>query len=150
MPVVANRRGLTYVELIIALGILGVLSGTAAFAYQSVAQDLRLNQAARVVMLDLTTMRSRALMENLAQRLVFTPERDSYQAQRQTSKGYQDIGAAIALPAGVDLVDCTAAGSAVTFRPRGSASTFGTVILRNVLGRELRVIVDIAGRIRVQ
>lgn len=150
MPVVFNRQGLTYVELVVALGIAGVVVGTAAFGYQSAAQDLRLNQAARVVMLDLTTMRARALAENNGQRLVFTPERNTYQPQRQTSKGYQDLGAAIALPAGIVLSDCTAAGSAVTFRPRGNASTFGTVILRNVLGRERRVIVDIAGRVRVQ
>jgi hypothetical protein len=95
-------------------------------------------------------MRSRALVENVAQRLVFTPEQDSYRQQRQTTKGYQDAGPVIGLPMGIDLVDCSAVGSAVTFRPRGNATTFGTITLRNGLGHERRVVVDIAGRMRVQ
>ena len=48
------------------------------------------------------------------------------------------------------VVDCTAAGDGVGFRPRGYAITFGTITLRNASGDERRVIVDIAGRMRVQ
>ena len=54
------------------------------------------------------------------------------------------------LPRGVELVDCTAKGAAITFRPLGQASTFGTIRLRNEDGLERSVVVDIAGRLRVQ
>ena len=53
-------------------------------------------------------------------------------------------------PTACIVVDCTAAGDGVGFRPRGYAITFGTITLRNASGDERRVIVDIAGRMRVQ
>lgn len=60
------------------------------------------------------------------------------------------VGGATALPREVTIASCNAVAQAITFRPRGNAATFGTVVLRNGLGEEKRVVVDIAGRIRLQ
>ena len=49
---------------------------------------------------------------------------------------YAAIAPATRLPDGVRVVDCTAAGDGVGFRPRGHAGTFGTVTLRNASGDE--------------
>jgi len=145
-----HSHGLTLLELIVALTLVAVLLGAAMFGYSRMRDELRLNQAARQVMLDLAVMRTRALADNTGWRLVFDHDRDSYQPQQQIGNAYQDDGTATTLPAGIDLTGCTASGSAVTFCPRGNAATFGTITLCNSAGRVRQVVVDIAGRIRVQ
>jgi type IV fimbrial biogenesis protein FimT len=144
-----RSHGLTLLEVVVALAIIGVLLSVGVLAYAQMVDDLRLNHAARQVMLDLTITRTRALADNTGRRLVFLPDHDSYQPQVQISGHYGDDGVAITLPAGIDLTGCTASGSAVAFRPRGNAATFGTITLRNRPGHERRIVVDIAGRIRV-
>jgi prepilin-type N-terminal cleavage/methylation domain-containing protein len=150
MGVVRDAHGVTLFELMVALAVSTSLAGIALFSYRQAAEDLRLNQAARQVVLDLTITRTRALAENGARRVVFSTDNGCYQPQRQAGGSYEDDGAPIALPAGIELTDCTASGSAVTFRPRGNATSFGTITLRNPPGRERHVVVDIAGRIRVE
>jgi prepilin-type N-terminal cleavage/methylation domain-containing protein len=150
MAAVRESHGFTLLELIVALAITTTLAGTALLGYQQMAEELHLNHAARQVMLDLASTRTRALAENVGRRLVFLADRDAYQPQRQNGSHYDDDGVAVSLPAGIDLTDCTAASSAITFRPRGNASTFGTITLRNGAGHERRVVIDIAGRIRVE
>lgn len=150
MRVRRDAHGLTLLELIVALMLVAVLLGSAMFGYSRMGDELRLNQAARQVMLDLAVTRTRALADNVGWRLVFDCDRDNYQPQQQIGTAYQNDGTATALPAGIDLTECTASGSAVTFRPRGNAATFGTITLCNGAGRVRQVVVDIAGRIRVQ
>ena len=145
-----RSRGLTVLEVVIALAMLAVVTGIGVLAYARIAEDLRLGHAARQVMLDLMMTRTHALADNTGRRLVFLPEQDVYQPQVQINGHYTDDGAAIVLPTGIDLTGCTAFGSAITFRPRGNAVTFGTITLRNLPGHERHIVVDIAGRIRVE
>lgn len=150
MVIVHNQRGFTLLELVTAMAVAGTLAGIAVLGYRQTFEDLLLNQAARQIVADLMTTRARALADNVGRRLVFLPAQDGYQPQRQNGPRYENDGNVIALPAGIDLTDCTASGSAVSFRPRGNAGTFGTITLLNSPGRQRQVIIDIAGRIRVQ
>jgi len=90
------------------------------------------------------------MAEQRYRRLVFKPAEEIYRRQRREGSVYEDDGAAVTLPPGIDLVDCSAANAAISFAPRGIAASFGTVVLRNLGGRERRVVVDIVGRVRVQ
>ena len=144
-----GTRGLTLLELVVALATLAVLAGTGVLAFARTIDDVRLNQAARQIVLDLVGTRTRALADNTGRRLVFSLDYDRYQPQVQIGGVYSNDGAVVTLPSGIDLTDCTASGSAVTFRPRGNAATFGTITLRNRPGHVRNVIVDIAGRIRI-
>jgi hypothetical protein len=111
----------------------------------------RLGAAARQVVMDLKVARGRAIIGGAAHRLHFAVPGGSYQLERQRPGGaYAAISPRTLLPDGVRVVDCTASGDGIGFRPRGHAITFGTVTLRNGSGDERRVIVDIAGRMRVQ
>lgn len=142
-------RGLTLLEVLVTLSVLAALAGTSAVIYARMIDDVRLNQAARQIVLDLVSTRTRALADNIGRRLVFSVDDDRYQPQAQVGSSYADDGAPITLPAGIDLTACTASGAAVGFRPRGNAGTFGTITIRNRLSHERRVVVDIAGRIRI-
>lgn len=145
-----EARGITLLELIVAVAIVSAASATALWGAHAWLPDFRLGGAVRQVVIDLRRTRARAVAAHASRRLVFNPGRDSYQAQQRADGTYADDGPAVELPPTIDLTGCSAIGGAIAFSPRGTASTFGTVTLRAPTGRELRVIVDIAGRIRVQ
>ena len=146
-----SRRGFTLLELLIAVALAGVLSAVAVPAVQRQVERWRLGAAARQVVMDLKVARGRAILGGAAQRVHFAVPGGSYQLERQRPGGaYAPTGPATRLPDGVRVVDCTAAGDGIGFRPRGHAITFGTVTLRNASGDERQVVVDIAGRLRVQ
>lgn len=146
-----RSRGLTLLELVVALTLAGVLGAVAVPTVQRQLERWRLAAAVRQVVMDLKLARARAIAGGTAQRVRFAVPGTSYRRERQQRPGgdYAPVGPATALPDGVWVVDCTAAGDGIGFRPRGHAITFGTVTLRGAAGDERQVVVDIAGRLRV-
>ena len=142
--------GLTLIELLIALALMLTLAGTALPSYGRSLARWRLDAGARQVVVDLGVARLRAIAENTGHRLRFAPEAPGYAHEREASPGEFEVLAPRALPEGVHVLACTARGSTITFRPRGHATTFGTITLGGPDGAERRVIVDIAGRSRIQ
>jgi Tfp pilus assembly protein FimT len=146
-----SASGLSVLELLTALVIASILGGTALLGYGRMMADWRLNAAVRQVVMDLKVTRSRAIAENTGQRIRFDFPSTRYQRQkREVSSSYVDVGKPISLPDGIETIDCTARGNAVTFQPRGHASTVGTITVRSPEGTERRIIVDMAGRMRVE
>jgi Tfp pilus assembly protein FimT len=143
--------GLSVLELLTAVLIASILSGTAVLGYGRMLASWRLNAAVRQIVMDLKVTRSRAITENTGQRIRFVVPSSLYQRQRrEASSAYADVGEPISLPDGIETIDCTARDATVTFQPRGHASTFGTITLRNPEGAERRIVVDMAGRLRVE
>lgn len=143
-------RGFTLFECVVAMGLLALLAGAAAPSAAALLSDWRLNAAARQVALDLRVTRSRAITEHTAHRLRFPASGPAYQPQQQTeSASYVSDGPPIPLPSGVRIAHCSAVGESVTFRPRGHATTFGTIALVDARGVRRNVVVDMAGRVRI-
>ena len=146
-----NGTCFTLLELLLAIALTAVLSAATLPAYQRALAGWRLNAAARQVVMDLKLTRARAILDAATHRLRFTVPGQSYQPERQRPGGaYESVGPPIELPADVDVIGCSGAGAGISFRPRGVAGAFGTVALRNRDGAERDVVVDIAGRTRVQ
>jgi Tfp pilus assembly protein FimT len=143
-------EGWTLTEALVVVAVLSVLAGTGVLAHQAARPMLALASAARQVAFDLRATRMRAIGEATDHRVRFSLAATVYQVQRSNGAGYVDHGPAMALPAGVSIADCTASGGAISFKPRGNAGTFGTVVLRNVRGDTRSVIVNITGRVRMQ
>jgi Tfp pilus assembly protein FimT len=142
---------MTLLELITALGLMSVLLGTATLHFQSIKPAWELKAAVRQVVLDLKTSRTRAIAEGRPYRLLFDAPGATYERQRQNaSRQYESTGSAIELPPSVQVLDCTARGSAISFQPRGHAGSFGTLTLQNELGDQRQIVVDMAGRARVR
>ncbi len=106
--------------------------------------------AAQQVMADLALVRLRAAATNRSHRLLLPEGEAAYRLQARNGTTYVDTHSPRRLPRGVHIVACNATASSFTFRPRGNAATFGTLRLRNAAGSERSVILDIAGRVRVQ
>jgi prepilin-type N-terminal cleavage/methylation domain-containing protein len=146
-----NCRGLTLLEVLVAMTLAGALAGIALLNFVNMMSAWRLAAAARQIVLELKVARMQAVSENTDHRMRLPFPGSSYLRERREAGGtYVADGPATELPRGVEVVDCTAAGSAITFRPLGHASTFGTIRLRNEDGAERAVVVDMAGRLRVQ
>jgi prepilin-type N-terminal cleavage/methylation domain-containing protein len=146
----SGARGFSLLELVIVLSLASILAGIGVLSHRAMRPALDLSAAARQVVMGLKVARMRAAAENVNHRIVFSAGAGSYQAQRKGGSGYANIGAPIPLPRGIVVVDCNANGSAIGFRPRGNAATFGTVTIGNDQGDVRLVIVDIAGQVRVQ
>ena len=141
---------MSLLEVLAALGLLAVVVGSALVVGEEMGSRLRLNSATRQIIMDLKLVRARAMTEGANYRLRFAEHATTYQRQRREGRRrYVDDGPAIELPSGIEVVGCTARGSAVTFRPRGHASTFGTITLAS-RDAVRQVVVDIAGRMRVR
>lgn len=146
-----GERGLTLLEILVATAFASLIAVMALPGLGEAASAWRLAAAARQIVLDLKVTRVQAISENTDRRLRLPFPASAYRRERREESGaYVADGPPIALPSGVAVVDCTANGGAITFRPLGHASTFGTIILRNESGDERRVVVDIAGRLRVE
>jgi prepilin-type N-terminal cleavage/methylation domain-containing protein len=146
-----RHRGFTLLELLIGLALCGVLTGIALLGLPRLLAGWRLSAAARQVVMDLKLTRARAILDSATHRLRFSAPGTTYQPERQRPSGtYDPIGPPIGLPADVEIVDCSGAGSGISFRPRGQAAAFGTITLRNRAGDQRAVVVDIVGRTRVQ
>lgn len=145
-----DASGLSILELVVTLGLASLLAGISVLSHQALRPGLNLTMATRQVVMDLQVTRMRAVAHNADERMVFSTGGSSYRLQRKNGNTYDDEGTPVELPAGIIVLACTAQASAISFRPRGNAATFGTVTLQNATGDVRSVVVNIAGQVRVQ
>jgi len=91
---------------------------------------------------------ARRFAENMNHRIVFVAARRSNQHQRKPGTGYVIDGAPVALPRGIVVSDCPPIPASVSGTRQ--CGHIGTVSIANTQGNVRRIIVDIAGQIRVQ
>ncbi len=144
-----EERGTTLLDVAIAVGIAMAVGTVIAWNARAWLSDFQLLSAAYQVVGDLRLVRMRALETTTSGRVAFRPGDASYRKQEKAGASYADT-AVVPLPSGIRVADCNALNGAITFTPRGTASTFGTIALQSDDGKTVRVVVDIVGRIRVE
>jgi prepilin-type N-terminal cleavage/methylation domain-containing protein len=143
--------GFSLPELMVVLIVSSTLLATALLAYRPMLARWRLDAAARQIVMDLKVARVSAIAESTDHRIVFPVPGTFYRHEaRQPFGTYGPAAPPTSLPFGVETIECTALGASVTFRPRGHASTFGSITLRNAEGDHRQIVVDMAGRMRVR
>ncbi len=145
-----DGRGVTLVELVAAMSVAAALAGVAVFEFRDLQAEWHLSGAVRQVVLDLRMARIAAIAEARTHGLRFDTAAAAYTPESQDDDGaFTANGLPRRLPGAVRIVECTARGGAVRFRPLGNAASFGTITIEGPDTSSRRIVVDMAGRVRV-
>ena len=147
--------GYTLTELVIVLGILGVVLGLSGTWLSSQLPQYRLNGVVRQIRADLLSARAQAVRQGNPVRVSFTDPQhydiwidhnknrsaDPGEAIESRSIGQDFAGIVIEFNRNKDLI----------FNPRGTASNFGTIKVSNIskTSGEKEIKIAITGRVRV-
>ena len=137
-PIVATTGGFTLIELIIVIGLVGILSGVAVTSIKSTMPQNYLGGAARRTMTDLMLARMQAVSTNTAKTVTFT------------SSGYTIGTVTTNISSQFGGVTLSSTGS-VTFATVGTASAPITITFTGSAGLSPKYVdVSTAGRIRIR
>jgi type IV fimbrial biogenesis protein FimT len=138
---VQNPAGFTLIELMAALGILGVLIAIAVPSFLSTLPGLRLNDAARQVATDLQMARMRAITQNNSNTVTFNVSTGTY----SFTLGTESVDIDQLYPG----ITFSSAPTNPVFTGRGTASTTATLTLRNTSGATKQIQVTSVGRVKI-
>jgi type II secretory pathway pseudopilin PulG len=132
-----HSDGYTLTELLVLVGIIGIVLGTGVPSFLSVLPSLRLSSAARQVATDLQLARMRAIAQNTSYTVTFDVSTASY-TFGSDSRNLLDLFPGISI----------AAASNPTFTSRGTA---GAAAIQLSDGATQKFIcVKIVGRVKIQ
>ncbi|RMH03353.1 MAG: prepilin-type N-terminal cleavage/methylation domain-containing protein [Nitrospirae bacterium] len=151
LPHESPVHGYTLTELLVVLGILGLVGVLGGGWWLSALPHTRLNGAVRFVRSDLLAARMQAIAQGHKVRVTFIDDTRYSMVQDINGNGRVDPGE------DQTVRDLREAFPGVTiqstnnpiFHPRGTASNLATVTLRNSAGIRT-VTISITGRVRVQ
>ena len=153
--------GFTLLELLLVIVLLGILAGLASLQVAPLLSRARLERGARQVATDLQAVKMKAIAQNRSFRVTFRSDTRDYVVDKNEDGAWQrhaldshspgtTADALIALPPGVSITAVNSGGD-VIFIPRGYVDAGITVTLGTTLGVERkRVVVNLAGRVRME
>jgi type IV fimbrial biogenesis protein FimT len=147
---VGRAGGFTFIEILVALGIIAILAAIAIPNWSTLLPNYALNSAARQVQSELQKAKSRAVSENAKYQLVFSTTDYSYSIQRDTGSGWQSTGENKPLPDGITLAGTS--DTTLGFTSRGTSSDTSndkTVKLCNIKNKGKNVVLGTLGRVRI-
>ncbi len=150
MKKTGKTGGFSLIELIIAVALVAIVSAIAVPQFQRYSANADLKTAAREVAGDLFNVRQMTVAENLnVYRLTFNVVSNSYALSRSDTGVTLWTKSPSSIGNGIRLSTATFGGTGVaSFHGRGTM-TNGTVKLRNEIGSEATITVNITGRTHV-
>ena len=154
-----NEKGFTFIEIAVALGILGIISAISIPSYFSWLPRHRLQTSVRQIYDDMNMAKSRAVRTNTVAVAIFNIPNDTYTIFLDTSSplnwaydGGETVISTGTLPNGVDIINTTFTSNTYGFNSRGmtqTPATPGDVHLTNHNGLFLGVRVNVAGSLSI-
>ena len=156
-----HNTGFTLLEVVIALTLLGILGAVLTLQLRPLLAQTRLHDATRQMVANLQYVRMKAVSQNCRLRVTFRPATPDYVVDKDEDGVWQRqllhshsagvvAEAAIPLPRDVRIASVNSGGD-VIFLPRGVVDGGISITLGAVSGGETRrVVVNLAGRVRVE
>ena len=150
-------KGFSLVELMIVIGLIGILSVVALFAWQGFRDNANLRTAARDVATDIAATKQRAVSEGVQYRITFSTAANNYIIEQGTAAGAPYVTLQTKTPTthgtgsglSINSANFGFLGQELRLIPRGTLSA-GTVILRNSKGSQATITINVTGRTHVQ
>jgi prepilin-type N-terminal cleavage/methylation domain-containing protein len=146
----SGRKGFTLVEAIIVILILSVVTAIAIPEFSKMAVNGSLKAAARDLVADFSTLKQRAMSENIAYKITFN---DAENTNNYIIKQKDGTTIQIKSPKWFGAIRIFSAafgpGKTITFQTRGTASA-GHVVLVNQRNSTATITVNFAGRTNVR
>jgi len=145
---ILNRKGMSLIELMIVIAIIGILLSVAIPQWRRYTQNADLKTAARGIAGDFFNMKQRAVGETVDYRISFDVGNNSYQMINADTDDVVQTRNISEFGAGVTLNNANFGGAAsnqIDFYARGT-SKWGSVILNNTRGSTATITVNSTGR----
>jgi type IV fimbrial biogenesis protein FimT len=145
-----NRKGVTLIELIVVIVIIGI--GAVLFAPNIGAwlPNYRLRSAARDVVSTIRTAQMRAVSTNLAHQVSFTLPATYVLQYQNTLGGWVNDGATQTLPSGISISAINITGNNAVFNANSTSSP-GSLTLQNTRGTVRRLtLTSSTGRVKIE
>ncbi|MFQ5455733.1 MAG: GspH/FimT family pseudopilin [Nitrospirota bacterium] len=151
-----EEKGYTFIELLVVIGITGIITVIGISTITPKIPHYRLNAAARALVSDLRLARQMAITEREKVKIILEPELERYYIERESSNGvyiscivdYQDKKQGYA---GINLVSFSNSSSKniIEFSSRGTTNDWGTILLQN-MDEERRITIISTGRVKIK
>ncbi|MCK4223854.1 MAG: GspH/FimT family pseudopilin [candidate division Zixibacteria bacterium] len=151
-------KGMTLLELMIGVVVLGVIAAMAAPQFGGVLPRLKFKNKSRDIVSDMRLARSDAISQRVQFGLFFNFIQDEYIVFKDqvnpdlfTYEFGDSVIKTISLGRDISMYYCSFSNFAIVFKPDGSASSSGNVTIKNNQGSDLAEIDVLAstGRVRL-
>ena len=143
---VNQQKGFTLIELIIVMGIMGILATIAAPHFQNYIGNQNLKTAARGITSDFFATREKALSENVRYRITFDQASNSYTIARGTAAGAPYVDQQTKLMTSYASYIKVDADQVVYFQTRGTVTACNFTISNTNNGSVANIIVNFPSR----
>ena len=146
-----SNKGVTLIELMIVIGIIGVLSAVSLYSWLGYQNNVNLKTAAGEVMSDIASCKQRSVSEGIRYRLTFSAGGNSYTiAADPFTTALTQTKLLTGFGAGLSTISTTFTMGQLTFLSRGTLSGIGgNVKLGISRGSEAKITVYVTGRTNV-
>ena len=143
---VNHQKGFTLIELIIVMGIMGILATIAAPSFQNYIRNQNLKTAARGITSDFFATREKALSENVRYRITFDQASNSYTIAGGTAAGAPYVDQQTKLMTSYASYIKVDADQVVFFQTRGTVTACNFTISNTNNGSVANIIVNFPSR----
>lgn len=141
------NKGFTLIEMLVVIGIIGIVGSISFPVYQNMRPNITLNSATRDLATDMRYAQQLAVTEQLAYNVIFDIGASSYEIRNSSSNALIQEKV---LPIGISFSSITGlAGNTAKFTATGAAVQPATIVLINRKSNQTTIEIKPSGYVKI-